>query len=434
MTAIQWSRGAWGSAAAQSAGLVRVSAGALPLAPLLAREALDRRQATGGRTKLWELAGTLHCSVIGTCLSTGELRHVLRRLGQAEEGLADHAAHKLGVGLAGQAGPGGKLLHKALDERHRAALRRFAGATDEGTLRDLWREAMDGGDIPGSYWAVLTHPQATPTLIAAVFGDVHMLSHLVGAANRADIRRLQALETERAALAAKVARQEARLRALALRHQAELARVRQESAAPAPATASPVAASPVAAAPESAELADRLARETARRRALETRLEEEATARRVLEARCAVAEQEAARLRAERDAAEALFQREHDADAPALEGRVVLYVGGRPQTVVALREVVSRLGGSLLHHDGGLEASIATLPGLVSRADLVVFPVDCISHTAAGRIKLLCRQMGRVFVPLRGGGVAAFLAGVRALAADNHVERFAAPIVIPHAI
>lgn len=429
MTAIQWTRGAWGSAAAQSAGLVRVSTGALPLAPLLAREALDRRQATGGRTKLWELAGTLHCSVIGTCLSTGELRHVLRRLGQTEEGLADHAAHKLGVGLAGQAGPGGKLLHKALDERHRAALRRFAGATDEGTLRDLWREAMDGGDIPGSYWAVLTHPQATPTLIAAVFGDVHMLSHLVGAANRADIRRLQALETERTALAAKVARQEARLRALALRHQAALARVRQESAARAPA-----AASPVAVAPETAELAERLARETARRRALEARLEEDAAARRGLEARCTVAEQEAARLRAERDAAEALFQREHDADAPALEGRAVLYVGGRPQTVVALREVVSRLGGSLLHHDGGLEASIGTLPGLVSRADLVVFPVDCISHTAAGRIKLLCRQMGRVFVPLRGGGVAAFLAGVRALAADTHVERFAAPIVIPHAI
>ena len=43
------------------------------------------------------------------------------------------------------------------------------------------------------------------------FGDVHMLSHVVGASNRADIRRLAALEHENAALRAKVERQQARL-------------------------------------------------------------------------------------------------------------------------------------------------------------------------------------------------------------------------------
>ena len=37
------------------------------------------------------------------------------------------------------------------------------------------------------------------------FGHVHMLSHLVGAANRADIRRLMAIEDERDALAEAVA-------------------------------------------------------------------------------------------------------------------------------------------------------------------------------------------------------------------------------------
>ena len=33
------------------------------------------------RTKLWELTSMLHCSIIGTCLMSGELRSLLRRCG-----------------------------------------------------------------------------------------------------------------------------------------------------------------------------------------------------------------------------------------------------------------------------------------------------------------------------------------------------------------
>ena len=35
---------------------------------------------TAGRSKIWELSETLHCSIIGTCLTNAELRHVLVRL------------------------------------------------------------------------------------------------------------------------------------------------------------------------------------------------------------------------------------------------------------------------------------------------------------------------------------------------------------------
>src|SRR5262249_5224214 len=52
----------------------------------------------------------------------------------------------------------------------------------------------------------------TDALIREIFGEVHMLSHLVGAANRADIRRLSELEAENARLREKVARQQEHLR------------------------------------------------------------------------------------------------------------------------------------------------------------------------------------------------------------------------------
>jgi hypothetical protein len=35
------------------------------------------------RSKIWELAESIHCSVIGTCLSNAEARHVLVRLDAA---------------------------------------------------------------------------------------------------------------------------------------------------------------------------------------------------------------------------------------------------------------------------------------------------------------------------------------------------------------
>jgi len=70
-----------------------------------------------------------------------------------------------------------------------AALRRFAKVETAAELLGLWKQALEHGEIAGPYWALLTHPVTDNRLVQEVFGDVHMLSHLVGAANRADIRR-----------------------------------------------------------------------------------------------------------------------------------------------------------------------------------------------------------------------------------------------------
>jgi hypothetical protein len=57
-----------------------------------------------------------------------------------------------------------------------------------------------------------THPATTHELVKRVFGEVHMLSHLVGSANRADIRRLRQFEEDNAALATRIERQQRQLR------------------------------------------------------------------------------------------------------------------------------------------------------------------------------------------------------------------------------
>lgn len=73
----------------------------------------------GQRLRIWDIAATFHCSIIGTCLTTGELRQILIKAGQDDaRSASDHTLHGRGVRLAGQRNQAAKLLNKALDKRH----------------------------------------------------------------------------------------------------------------------------------------------------------------------------------------------------------------------------------------------------------------------------------------------------------------------------
>ena len=128
------------------------------------------------RTAIWDMHRSMHSSIIGTCLSSGEIRRLLIKLGvHGAESAGEHDLHKQGVALAGQAQGGGKFMQKALDRPHEAAIKQFAKAQDENGLRQLWEDALKRGDIPGAYWAVLSHAAATDAIMQKTFGDVHML-------------------------------------------------------------------------------------------------------------------------------------------------------------------------------------------------------------------------------------------------------------------
>ena len=90
--------------------------------------------------------------------------------------------------------------------------------------------------------------------------------------------------------------------------------------------------------------------------------------------------------------------------------------------------MVERRGGTVLTHDGGAEDSPSLLPGLVARAAVVLFAVDCFSHDAAGSIKRACRDRAILFVPLRAAGLAALLRALETVAAHKRDAAAARPI------
>src|SRR5580658_2745203 len=86
------------------------------------------------RTKIWEFSTNLHCSIIGTCLSTGELRQILRKAGVTATDCTDHELHKVAVSLAGRQDDTARSLHKALDHRHKLTISQFAKADSDTSL------------------------------------------------------------------------------------------------------------------------------------------------------------------------------------------------------------------------------------------------------------------------------------------------------------
>ena len=378
------------------------------------------------RKRIWEL-NDYQCSIIGACLSPAELVKLSRRFGQSPPSKAtDYSVHSTHVALCTYDCPVARAVEKALNRKYATTLRRFAKAKDDDALAELWRRAVQDGDIPGPYWALLSHPLVSVKLRAQAFGEVHMLSHITGAESRRDLQQHAALakELERTGeLLAKLrAHSGAKIRSLRrdnkdkqqlireLAKEVELLRQRSKPLAPAALNAENSALQRslgmqmlrlVEMKSENRALGQRL-------RALEQRLETLQEERNARAEEVAFLEIELARLAARDDAACPQGCPDAGTDrcpSPLLCGKRILYVGGRVNLVRHYRELVERLGGEFRHHDGGVEESPQLLHKLLSGMDAVLCPRDCISHEACRCVKEACRKGVTQLLMLRSSGL-----------------------------
>lgn len=78
-----------------------------------------------------------------------------------------------------------------------------------------------------------------------------------------------------------------------------------------------------------------------------------------------------------------------------LEDCTVLCVGARASAVPVYRQLIEKMGGRFLHHDGGNEDNVARLDHTLAAADLVICQTGCISHDAYWRVKTHCKRTGK---------------------------------------
>ncbi|NLR97674.1 DUF2325 domain-containing protein [Rhizobium sp. P38BS-XIX] len=391
----------------------------LPIALPTAAKRLDQQPLPDAETvkaqrlKTWDMASMFHCSIVGTCLTTTELRQVLAKVGDIDaKSASDHTLHSRGVRAAGQRDIAGKLLNKALDRRHERILKQFSRLSTAAEIRAQWNIAVDEGDISGAYWAVMSHPASDRPLVQDVFGEVHMLSHLVGSSSRLDLARLRKLQLDLEARDEKIARQEARLQAAANDHtflqrridELEAGLSRRQAVVPEVMSRDQRQDEKLR---EKLEAADKRAEDhDGRLAALEAKLAE-------AERRAAVLADENNALQRELELVEAAIVTPNVSEVvPFSEPQTLLYVGGRKSLFDRLRKLAESRNIDLVLHDGGVEDNLSLLPAMVGRVSSAIFPVDCISHSAADMVKRLCRENSKPYRPLRSASLASFAAAI----------------------
>jgi len=343
------------------------------------------------RRRLWELGSHAHCPVIGVCVPLERVRVLAKKLLVLQGDEDDYTLHCSLVTAAARRNAVAEALQKDLEQRFALDLRSAAQAKCRESLMTWWRSrAAQGEGIAGALWATLTHARCDEWLEMRVLGQVHMLQHQVGAAQRVDMARHRELAAEHQALARDYAdvqqrvtlwsqerareqqaweQERMRQRAALIALQTQLAQAREQ-------LQHWQAARPDL--PEREQLRERLAEQVERNQALQREMLRLSSAR-----TAALAETAPAATEREADPQPSLV---------ALEHRVVLCVGGRGGSVPQYRQAVEGCGAQFLHHDGGAEHKPAQLEPQLAAADLVICQTGCISHDAYWRVKDHCKR------------------------------------------
>ena len=100
------------------------TAAAAALSPIGAAE--PGRVGGPARRRIWEIGGPSHCSIIGTCLTLGELRKMARRTGFLvnEARYRDHHIHGLFVEKMYDENTVSRAIQKHLDAKFEGAIRK----------------------------------------------------------------------------------------------------------------------------------------------------------------------------------------------------------------------------------------------------------------------------------------------------------------------
>lgn len=407
--------------------------------------------AVSKRSKLWELDDKHHCPVIGTCLSMEELVKFARRFHFSASLHDEFSLHIEAVNWSHSRNEVSEAIQRHLDRKFATQLQQFAKLKTEAAVRREWRACLTQGSVAGALWATYTHKASSAETRQAVYGDIHMLSHQIGAGQAADNRRLRHLEAENSAL------HEA-LRALRHTHQQQVETHRQEKSA----LSLRIGALEAEQAGhrtdlqrlaefESGQVLVDLGRKLLALQAANEQLLAGAQRALELERLYAASQERCHTLTTERDTALAdydamesllntiapaepscsLTDRQDCSTCPnALSSRCILYVGGRASMIVQYRKLAERLGINLVHHDGGLEESLSRLPEMIHGADVVLCPTDNISHSAYYQVKNQCKRVGKPCLFYKGSGVSSFAVamsrvsrGEFSLAGASHEER-----------
>lgn len=395
---------------------------AWPLSSVKSAEILDLN-IKKERTKLWDLDHNYHCAVIGTCLTLDEVKKLLRAFGAPVKGVNSYDIHTAIVTIISYNDFRSRKVQSYLNKKFKTTLHKTKKMNAAELIQE-WRRVVNSGELIATFWAVIAHPCTDEQMKRDFYGDIHMQSHMSGASNRVDLKRLNQLESERVKVDVDAQSQQAQYQKL----QAENARLQtiiQQKTEKTVDFNNQINALKNAneqltilkGVEEIDQLNDYVAKlkhknsfqmnEIERYEKDLAKMNETVTALKLNNSRH---KKEVAEYKNETEHLQYILSQNKSEEKclfkkQGLCGQCVLYVGGKTNLVPYYRELVEAKSGVFLHHDGGIEKSTQDLSQSLNRADVVIFPSDCISHDAYWKIKSTCKKQQKPYEYLNSSGL-----------------------------
>lgn len=396
--------------------------------------ASDKTTSTSRRKRLWDLSRDTHCPVVGVCIPLSVLRRLVSKVLGGIPQADDYEIHVGAIAECGHRNRMSETLQEDLDRRYALTIKRFRAAKTAEALTQLWLDAIYQGDVAGAFWAGLTHPMCDTGLQEGMCRDMHMLQHQAGATVRADIVRFNALLEENAVLGREMGRHQERHARLMQEKTNEVDKLQQQVVQ---LRAENIGKDSVIAylTNDLQQLRDAVP-ELESRQKLQQKISQ-------MQHRQQELEQQLRELKTK----QAQPEKPQIPDAPAisqepvaprhrtipitlqLQQRNVLCVGGRSGNVSSYRDLIERVGGRFIHHDGGMEDNSSLLESSLAAADLVICQTGCISHSAYWRVKEFCKRTGKRCVFVENPSVSSLARGLQQATQEMQTPTLTTPAI-----
>ena len=355
---------------------------------------------------LWEIDTCFRCPVVGMCLTTGEQKQLLKKVGISLKNKTLYDIHEI---LVSGADSESRLSHKVQRLLHRK-YGREAGEMHQLSEHDFmcqWNAAFDLGDYLTEFWAAATRPYLSVNFKKDIFGAIHMAMHANAALSAQATRLKEELEDRVTEQAQKIKELQRERRTLRRETQGlksllaaskstlqcaeqEIKQLRNQSAGEElPHSARELKQENLRMAAVIANQADHLA---SRDRRIASMTEQVAQ----LTERLTGTEQAEALFRQETQGALQAFLEINrcDSGCPAFDlcNKRVLIVGGIARMESLYRRLIENNGGLLEYHDGCVNGGTKKLENHFKRSDIVICPVNCNSHAACTMVKHLGKK------------------------------------------
>jgi len=409
-----------------------------PLSPLPIPDLAKQTKKGSSRLKFWETNSRYHCAALGTCLTLKELRQIGKKAGiKNMREWTDYEMHVSFIHTLDEKSYISTLVNKLLDKKYKISILRFSKTKTEQERAELWNEAVLTGDIAGAFWAILTHPASTENLLFQVYGKVHMLSHLSGATARIDMKEFYQLEQLNESLENKIKKNEVVANKKLEKKEKQLIQLKSKLSTLEIENEKLLSAQQELETIKNSPLVENLQNQVNKlSRNYETAVANQARAEKSEEELKQHANKDQRqkqqmeeqlghlaedKIRLEKTLSNLLSDKQQDSvdncascpnENPDLCGRCVLYIGGRSSQYSHFRQLVEQQNGTFIHHDGGREDGHQKLASIVSKADVVLCPLDCVSHNAMNAVKRHCQNNTKQLVFIPHASLSAFTKGL----------------------